>query len=72
MLEKFVWTQPFIFIGVKAFNLDTKRGLIELSRFGFLDATNAEEIAYFLFHEGRSVNFLIGILLTTKYHMYTL
>ena len=40
-------------IGVKSFNLDSKRGLKELERFGFLDATNPEEIAYFLFHEGR-------------------
>ena len=44
-----------LFIGVKSFNLDPKRGLKELDRFGFLDATNPEEIAYFLFHEGRSV-----------------
>ena len=58
---------PFILTGVKAFNLDTKRGLIELSRFGFLDATNAEEIAYFLFHEGRSVKFFIGILIINKF-----
>ena len=43
----------FIKIGVKAFNLEPQRGLKELSRFGFLDATNPEEIAYFLFHEGR-------------------
>ena len=41
------------YIGVKSFNLDSKRGLKELERFGFLDATNPEEIAYFLFHEGR-------------------
>ena len=41
--------------GVKSFNLDSKRGLKELERFGFLDATNPEEIAYFLFHEGRWV-----------------
>ena len=42
-----------IFSGVKSFNLDHKRGLKELDRFGFLDSTNPDEIAYFLFHEGR-------------------
>ena len=39
--------------GVKSFNLEPKRGLKELARFGFLDPENPEEIAYFLFHEAR-------------------
>ena len=39
--------------GVKSFNLEPKRGLKELARFGFLDPESPEEIAYFLFHEAR-------------------
>ena len=49
-------TTNFIFSGVKSFNLEPKRGLKELARFGFLDPENPEEIAYFLFHEARLVN----------------
>ena len=55
-LLRMSWHITFMIIhnlGVKSFNLDSKRGLKELERFGFLDATNPEEIAYFLFHEGR-------------------
>ena len=49
---------PFI-TGIKSFNSDSKRGLEVLERFGFLNATNPEEIAYFLFHEGRFVNYAL-------------
>ena len=40
---------------VKKFNLDPKAGIMMLEENGFLDAKNPEEIATFLFREGRYV-----------------
>jgi hypothetical protein len=49
-----------LLLGVKQFNLDPKKGLDFLDKAGFLDSANPEEVANFLFREGRLSKKQIG------------
>jgi Sec7-like guanine-nucleotide exchange factor len=49
-----------LLLGVKQFNLDPKKGLEFLEKAGFLDSTSADEVANFLYREGRLSKKQIG------------
>ncbi len=49
-----------LLLGVKQFNLDPKKGLEFLDKAGFLDSTNPDEVASFLYREGRLSKKQIG------------